>query len=217
MAKLPVPELIIDAANWGNDLPILVEAKRVVTDVEEGKKLKVDEQIGRRAIVTQTETILATEADNDNFVGLVHLKSPELNLPVRIEMRLDGGALDAAEEPILAQHFGKDRPALFELVEVVDMIASPTDLLAALTAAGVNPWDYLDLKVKKDKDAVVIEKSKGTGISTAKAFLPREGFLALLNKVSKRVSAGARDYLKAYVKQAFKPTVVVGSTKSAKE
>jgi hypothetical protein len=215
-SKLPVPELILDAVKWGNH-PIFVEAKRVVTDVEAGKKIKLDEEIGRKAIVGQAESIVDSEANNDNFVGLLHLKSEELNLPVRVEMRMSGGALDATEEPTLEQHFGKDRPALFELTEVVDMITSPDDLLDTLVNAGVNPWDYLELRVKKDKDAVVIAKSGGTGITTAKAFLPKDGFLALLNRVVGRMSAEAKTYVKAYLKATLKPTVVVGSTKSTKE
>ena len=219
MSKLPVPEHIIDGKVLGMfpPIPILVEAKRVVGDVEEGKKIKLDEEIGRRNIVKEAVDIIDVEASKDNFVGLLHLKSDELNLPVRVEMRMNGGALDVTEEPVLDKHFGQDRPALFELVEVVDVIISPDDLINALRNDGVNPWDYLQLTVKKDKDAVVIAKSGGIGITIAKAFLPRDGFLALLNRMAKRLSVEARTYIKAYLKQTLKPTVVVGSTKSTKE
>ena len=214
MAKLPVPELIIDGKEWGNDVPILVEAVRVVTNVEAGKKLKLDEEIGRKKIVDEAIRIGDLEADKDNFIGLFHLKSTELNLPVRVEMRSNGGALDITEEPTLDLHFGVDRPALFEKAEVVETITDPAELIFILGKAGVNPWDYLELKVRKDKDAVVIDKSGGRAITVAKAFLPREGFLTLLNKIAKRLSDDAKKYVREYLKASFKPTVVVGSTKS---
>jgi len=221
MSKLPLPELIVSDKGIPEPVPIVVDACKLVKCVGLGKKIKVAEEIQRKKVRTFAEERFDEKSAAGEYIGLISIESDKLALPVRVEWRLDTKnkkaiGLDASEGATLDGHFGIDRPSLFELCEVVDTVVDPPALIKALTDAGLNPWDYLELNVRDEKDAVVIEKSKGIGITTAKAYLPRENFIAIANRLSKlkRFTVEAAAYLAAFIKGAFKPTVVVGSTPS---
>lgn len=111
--------------------------------------------------------------------------------------------------------FGDARPELFEKAEVVDKITGPDTLIETLKKAGINPWDYLNLSVKRDMDTSLIKKTD-KGIETAEAILPKRGLLAKLPNLVKAFSEEAKLYLKEYLKLALRPTVVLGTKNNKK-
>jgi hypothetical protein len=219
--KLPLPEWIVTAN--GKNHNIIDDAILAVDKVHMGKKIKLEEEIARKNILTSAITIAKEQADRNIFVGIIHLKNEKIPVPVRIEYRLpsNNGALDISEEPILDHHFGKDWKALFERATVIEDIIDPQALINILQAAGLNPWDYVTLGIIKDKDEIIIAHFKGDdpakkGFTTAQAFLPKEGFLNNLNKLAHLLSKAALIYIREYIDKTFKPTVIIGSTKSSK-
>jgi hypothetical protein len=204
--KIPLPEVTVDGDR------IVEEAGKAINAVNEGKKATVDEVTARKKIIALAGDIWAEHAGKRSFLGMIRVKHDDLSVPVRIEYRLTkSSAIDISDEPKLEHHFGKDRPALFEKVEVVKDIIDVDALINILRKASLNPWDYLDVGIKSGKDEVVIAHANGIGVNKVQAFLPREGFLSHLNKLVHLFSDEAITYIKEYIGKAFNPTVVVGS------
>ena len=167
-----------------------------------------DEKTARKDMSLLAEDI-RTDALNYNgdFIGVI--KVIEKNIPAtRIEFRINNGALDVSQMDTLNELFGGLRPALFAQAKVVKEITDPDKLIDEMSSGGLNPWDYLELKVKPEKDDIV---STFKGIVTAEAILPKKGLLARLSENSNTLSRKAVDWIKVYLEKALKPTPVLGT------
>jgi len=167
-----------------------------------------DEKEQKDQIAKDASTLRTNMADNDNIIGKVVISPPD-QTAVRVEFRINNGSLDIDEMDKLDKLFESARPELFEKAEVVDKVTDPDELIVALTKAGLNPWDYLDINVKKNMDKIIIDKGKG--ITKAEAILPLKGILAKLPTLIKNFSEEAKIYIRAYLKQALSPIVVLGT------
>jgi hypothetical protein len=81
-------------------------------------------------------------------------------------------------------------------------------LILELTAQGKNPFDFLDISVKKDMD-VVLADSKN--VATSEAILPKKDFLCTLQDVKASLSVDAKAFTKYYLDEALKPRVILGT------
>ena len=167
-----------------------------------------DEKEQKNLIAKGASTLRTNMAANDKIIGKIVISPPD-QAAVRVEFRVNNGSLDINEMDKLDKLFEGARPELFEKAEIVDKITNPDDLIIALTKAGLNPWDYLDINVKKNMDKIIIDK--GIGITKAVAILPKRGLLAALPSLINRFSEEAKIYIREYLKQALKPTVVLGT------
>lgn len=145
--------------------------------------------------------------EREHFIGVVRITSKDQS-PVRVEFRLENGALNITEEANLNAIYGSSRPLLFGREKIVTEIINPLELLQELVNAGKNPFDYLDLSVKKGMDHALIDSGH---VTTAEAILPRDGFLDTLNDIKSTMSTDAKTYTKNYLNGAVKPRVVLGT------
>ena len=128
---------------------------------------------------------------------------------VRVEFRFKNGALSIDQEELLKKHFGNDFEGLFERGQVVTNIPKPSEMLADMEKAGINPWEYLELRVKKDMDSPFIGRVDKQYYSYAEAFLPRKTFMACLATIIKNLGQEAVEFVREYLSKALDPSVVI--------
>jgi hypothetical protein len=154
-----------------------------------------------------SESIRTEEIKRDEYIGVIRITG-ETQAPVRVEFRLENSAIDISEESNLNTIYGAQRPLLFQREKVVNDIIDPLALIQELIKAGKNPFDYLDLSVRKGMDHVMVESKN---VTSGEAFLPTEGFLATLQEIKSVLSSDAKEYTKNYLATAIKPRVVLGT------
>ena len=182
-------------------------AKKAVDARKQVNAFSIEEKKQKEEIIELSELLRIESADKDDIIGKIVI-APS-NGTCRVEFRLNNGSLDSGELANLDKLFEGARPDLFEPTEIVSEINDPDALIDALKSAGVNPWDYLNIGVKKDQDKIIIEK--GEGITTDDAILPKKGFLTKLRPLMDLLSEEAKIYIRKYLKLALNPTVVLGT------
>lgn len=204
--KPTLPEYIIDDP----ESVLSKQAKGAHEHREKVNEHTAKEGEFKKRIAENSEGLRDNLADEEppNIVGKITITPPN-QTATRVEFRINNGSLDADELDNLDKLFGPCRPEIFERAVVVDQIVDPTELIESLKKAGLNPWDYLTLNVRPDVDQIVI--ANGKGITTAEAILPREGFLAKVKDLISQFSEEAKTYIRLYLKQALKPTVILGT------
>jgi hypothetical protein len=147
------------------------------------------------------------EVKRGSYIGMIRVTG-EKQTPIRIEFRLEKGALDVAEEANLDTLYKGSRPVLFKREKVVTEILDPLALIQGIIADGKNPFDYLELKVREGMDHVLVESKN---VTTAEAFLPTEGFLSTIEGIKESLSDDAKTFTQNYLEGALKPRVVLGT------
>ncbi len=180
-----------------------MDARRKVNEYTAIEKEK------KGVITVDAEALRSEKAEKDEIIGKIVI-SPPNQAATRVEFCLNNGSLDSSEMKTLDELFGAARPELFEKVEVVDKVTDPDALCASLHKAGLNPWDYVELKVRHNKDQTVIVHGGGH-IMTADAILPRKGIVAIVSRLMGNFKDDAKAYIKEYLELALKPKVVLGS------
>ena len=121
---------------------------------------------------------------------------------------MENGALAVDEGKNLDMLYGTARPLLFQKERVVNEIVDPMALIKELIDAGKNPFDYIDIAVRKGMDHVLVESKN---VTSGEAYLPKEGFLNTLNEIKNTLSDNAKTYTKEYLNNTLKPRVVLGT------
>lgn len=176
---------------------------------ENVNKYTADEKLQKEKITKESSILRENMAENDEIIGKISIAPPN-QAAVRVEFRINNGSLDISEMDNLDKLFENARPELFEKAKIVASITDPEALVKALKKAGLDPWDYLQIEVKTGQDQIIIDKGAAI-ITTAEAILPKRGLLATLPGLIKRFSEEGKIYIRAYLKQALKPTVVLGT------
>jgi hypothetical protein len=199
--KQSLPEVNVDAGQIVDEARAAVEARSKVAEFTTIEKQHT-EAISKLAVEKRVE-----EAGRDNYIGIVRVTGQDLP-PVRVEMRMENGALDVSEDSNLDAIYGSTRPLLFQREKVVNEIIDPMALIQELVDAGKNPFDYVDLKVRTGMDHILVESKH---VTSGEAVLPKEGFLNTVNEIKNTLSPDAKEYTKAYLENALKPRVVLGT------
>ena len=199
--KPGLPEININAGPMVDAAHSACDAHAQVAEYTTLEK-QYAEEISKLAVQKRVE-----EVGRGNYVGLIRVTGDNLP-PVRVEMRMENGALSIDEEANLEAIYGPSRPLLFQKEKVVNEIVNPQALIAELIAAGKNPFDFLDLTVKKGLDAAIVDSNF---VTSGEAFLPKEGFLNTVNEIKKTLSADAITYTNNFLQSALKPRVVLGT------
>jgi hypothetical protein len=147
------------------------------------------------------------EIGRGNYLGIIRITG-ENQSPVRVEFRLENGALNVSEEANLDALYMGSRPVLFKREKIVTEITNPLTLIQELIAKGKNPFDYLELKVRDGMDHALVESKN---VTSAEAFLPTEGFLSTIDGIKGSMSEEAKTFTKNYLEGALKPRVVLGT------
>jgi hypothetical protein len=199
--KTGLPEINVDKGI------IVGFAKEALEARAEAAEYTTIEKQNSELIAKHSEILRQEEVSRDQYIGVVRITG-EQQAPVRVEFRLENAALDVAEEPNLNALYGAQRPLIFQREKIVNEIINPLALIQELIAAGKNPFDYLDLSVRKGMDHVLVESKN---VTSGEAFLPKEGFLGTLNEIKHTMSPEAKEYTKNYLQGAIKPRVVLGT------
>jgi len=198
--KEALPEITVSAGD------IVLKAVEAVQARGRASQATADEAEAKSRVSTEAVAIRMNETDKGNYIGLIRVATSQA--PVRIEFRINNGALDINEEPKLDTLFGASRPELFERAEVVTEITDPEALYQHLKQTGLNPWDFIDLRVKDEAGLISHARE---GFNTAVAILPKKGFLAKLSEIATTLSKEAKEYVNKYLDNVLKPTVVLGT------
>jgi len=202
--KATLPEHVIDKS----ESALAKRAKDALNAREKVNQFTTKEKEHKEGLAEDCELLRRGKAAKDVIIGKVSIAPPN-QAAVRVEFRINNGSMDADQMEELDRVFGTARPDLFELVKIVDDIPDPDALIKSLREAGLDPWDYLDIGVKKNQDQIIIDK--GDGITTDEAILPKKGLLAVLPDLIKNFTVEAKDYINKYLNLALKPTVVLGT------
>ena len=204
MPKTLPEHTITDQAN-----ELSKNAKELLKIREVAKDCANEERGLKKKITEFSRGFRVAKLSKDEVIGKITV-APQGQQSIRVEFRINNGSLDVEEMDNLDALFEGARPDLFEKVTIVDKIVNQTPLIDALVNAGLNPWDYLDIRVKPDMDQIIIDKAEGF-IDTAEAILPKKSFLATLSEMYTNLSKSAKTYVSKYLEAALSPTVVVGT------
>lgn len=160
------------------------------------------EEIGKKAEHDRRE-----EIGRGNYIGIIRITG-ESQSPIRVEFRLENGALNVSEEANLDALYMGSRPVLFKREKIVTEITNPLTLIQDLIANGKNPFDYLKLSVREDMDHALVDSKH---VISAEAFLPTDGFLNTIDGIKSSLSEEAKTFTKNYLEGALKPRVVLGT------
>ena len=182
------------------------------------------EETTKDELATKAMALREAEAERDNYIGLIRIVKPatggasEDMQPVQIQFKMAGkkkpdangkrGAFLLIEDlTVLDELFGANRPVLWEPTKIVTSVV-PDALLESMRAAQLNPWDYLEIKVKDGMDHIV---ARHAGVTSTEVVAPKEGFLARLQEFGRNLCDEAKEYIRDYLKEALSTAVNVGS------
>ena len=211
-----LPEKIVSSVDF-------VEiARRALSARSSRAQFEKTEETTKDELAEKAKTLRESEAEQDNFIGLVRIVKPATDAedmqPVQIQFKMTGkkkpdtngrrGAYLMIDDlSVLDELFGANRPVLWEPTKIVTSII-PETLIEAMKAANLNPWDYLEIKVKDGMDHIV---ARHAGVTSTEVIAPKEGFLARLQEFGKNLATEAKEYVRAYLKEALSTTVNIGS------
>jgi len=170
-------------------------------------ELQVKEDALKTKISEAAAVIRVTEETNKtNYIGLVKVVNED-QAASQVQFKICNGGLAETEGTVLDGHFGSARTTLFEKDYAVQNILDPDGLIADMRSKGQNPWDFVELHVKKNLDRSFKDSPH---VTMDKAFLPVEGFLATLNEIKHTLTAEAKTYIGKYLGACLKPSVSLG-------
>jgi hypothetical protein len=204
MAKKSTPEISVNTGEIVEQAKKAIEAR---TKAAEQATLETD---AKTEIAELARQLRLAEEDKGHYIGMTRITGEDLP-PIRVEHRLENAGLDVGQAAELDQMFGAGRALLWERQEAVTEILDPQDLIDELKAQGKNPWDYLDIKVRKGMDHTVAECK---AVTACEAYMPREGFLETLNNIVNTLSDEVKTWLSLYLDHAMKEKVVLGTAKA---
>jgi hypothetical protein len=202
-----LPEVTVDTD------PIVATAREALSARASKAQYETAEKVARDGLATLASGLRTEQAAGGNFIGCVRVVQPfgtEEMPPLRIEfkMALKDAALQVTELYLLNQLFGALRPQLWEQTKTVTDVHTPQALYDSLKAAGLNPFDYLNVSVKDGMDGIIAQHD---GVTAVEALVPRTGFLARLYEFGRNLSEDAKYYMRRYLDRALSPAVIIGS------
>jgi len=164
-----------------------------------------------------TDGIRVAEQANGNYIGVVKITNED-SATVQVQYKLSSAGKDAEgnmvrkgfavdQLPTLEHFYGSSRPLLFEKTLEVTEITDPDALIAEIRARGQNPWDVLDIKLKKSLDRAVADSPN---VTKAEMYMPKDGLLATLNEVADTLTPEAKEFTNNYLNIMLKPAVNLG-------
>mgnify|MGYP001289185120 CR=1 FL=1 len=99
--------------------------------------------------------------ETNKYIGLIKIVD-EGQATSQVQFRICNGALAETEGTVLEGHFGTARTLLFEKDYAVQNIINSDALIAEIKGRNQNPWDYLELKVRKNLDRACKDSPKVT-------------------------------------------------------
>jgi hypothetical protein len=197
-------------------------ARRALSARSSRAQFEKIEETTKDELALKASVLRETLAEQDNYIGMIRVVKSATDTedlaPVQVQFKMAGkkkpdsngkrGAFLLIEDlPVIDELFGAMRPVLWEPTKVVTAVV-PDVLLESMKTGGLNPWDYLELKVKEGMDPIV---ARHAGVTFTEVVAPKEGFLARLQEFGKNLVAEAKEYVRTYLKEALSTTVNVGS------
>jgi len=203
--KKGLPEIVVTKDTYPDLVRVVKQAQDLRAQIA---ALMEQEEDLKRQISEKASDIRVAEESQEKYIGVVKVVGQDM-APAQVQFRINSGFLQLGEEegPTLDHHFQGVRPLLWGQSVWVKAITNPDNLIAEIRNRGQNPWDFLDIKVKKDLDRAVVDSPN---VAVDKAFLPLEGFLATLNEVASGLTSEAKKYVGEYLGHVLKPVVSLG-------
>jgi len=192
--------------------PMSIAAHKAADAKEKVAHYKLLEEAARKELCTMAEEIRDKRVSKNEYLGLVRVVDVDLP-PTRVEFRFDDQVVDVAELPKLDEYFDNYRADLFERAKVVSDIPDPDKLFAAMKKDGLNPYDYMELKVREGMDGIVA-RYRDRGVKITEAFLPRKDFFTKLTECAVDLTVEAKAWVKTYLDRALKSVVVISKEKT---
>lgn len=206
MATVKVPALPEVTVSDG---PMLGLAKELVRLKTEMGGLEAAQKTAKEDLAGKASDLRTAKAEKDDYIGMIRIAGD--TAPVRVEFRANKtkAALDIDQASALDELFGATRMLLWERGMVITGVTDPAQLIADLTTAGLNPWEYLQVSVKPEMERIVADKSKA--VVAWEAFLPVKGFLNSVRDTIHTWTDQAKEYFRAYTAQALEPYITTGT------
>lgn len=199
--KTPLPDSNVTTGELVRLADKAMEARVALADAQEVEK-EIRDKIAEHAEMHRTEL-----AKRDEFIGIVRVTGTPA--PVRIEFRQESGAIDLDQEGELKALFEQALPLLFQRAHVVNAITDNDKAIEDLRAAGLDPWDIFDLKLKKGMEGILANKSDA--VESAEALVPTQDLMHNANKLAKQLSTQAKDFIREFLNSTLSTKVVLGT------
>ena len=201
-------EIVINTGDIVNEAAELVQVKA------EKAKLEAREEELRNLIADKAIALRDEKMNAGEFVHMIRIINERL--PVSVSFRVDNK--EAKGTSIIPETFehklGDTVNILFGKSVVTDGCVPPAEgaavgsveesLLADMRTDNRNPWDFLELFVKKGMHEIMAGYPQ---INSDALYMPREEFLAKCQAYWNSLKPEGQDLLKEYVKTVVKPTV----------
>ena len=186
---------------------LVAMAKQILAYRAEIADLEKKEGDLKKSLIEHAEQIrLRQQGEKNQYIGLVKVVDADMS-PVQVQFKICGGALALEQGPVLDRLFCAARPMLFEKDVAITGITDPDALITEIRDRGQNPYDYLDITVKKNLDRALADSPNVTKLE---GYLPKEGFLATLNEIAHAMGDDAKAYINKYIGEVLKPSVSAG-------
>jgi hypothetical protein len=198
--KKALPEMSVSSGEIVQMAKELLSARAQLSELTT-KETELKKQIADLASIIRANE----EASKGNYIGLIRITDAD-QTPSQVQFKMCGGTLAPSDLPSLDGHFGSARPMLWEKDVTVGVI-NPDSLITEIRDRNQNPWDFLDIKVKKGLDRSLADSPN---VTKEEVYAPKEGFLATCNEVKHTFTPEAKEYLRVYLETVLRPAVDVG-------
>jgi len=210
-----LPEKIV------NSVDFVEIARRALSARSSRAQFEKVEETTKDELAEKAKALREAETEQDNYIGLVRVVKPTTDTedlqPVQVQFKMTGkrkadangkrGAYLMIDDlPVLDELFQANRPVLWEPTKIVTSVV-PETLLESMKAASLNPWDYLEIKVKDGMDHIV---ARHAGVTSTEVVAPKEGFLARLQEFGRNLATEAKEYIREYLREALSINVNIG-------
>jgi len=189
-----------------SDAALVALAKSALETRNKISLLEAELATAKKDLGDKAKLLRESKETEGNYIGLIRIVEGEQS-PCQVQFKILNGSLAITDKAMLDEFLGTASGLLFAKDSAVDEIIDPAQVIAWLVAKGIDPWTVLELKVKKDMDAIVLECPHLTKVE---AMMPREGFLATCNEYVHTFSANAKEFLKKYLVKVLSVAVDLG-------
>lgn len=215
--KKALPEVI------NNNPELITLAKTALELRNQIANLEGELALAKKDLADKAKVVRELEETNGKYVGLIRIVDGEQS-PCQVQFKIVNGALAMSDQDKSRGFLGAAFDLLFGKDSAVDKVLRPAALIAWLIAKGLDPWQYIEIKVKKGMDKFILDAPsmdanewhedmtvpEGILITKAEALMPREGFLATCNEFAHTFTDSAKSFLKNYLSKVLSIAVDLG-------
>lgn len=195
VSKVPAIEVL--------DEIVLSQADAVIKLKVKADRIEKEEKEAKTELFPLVENLREKHVAEERYYGYYNMTTNSGS--IRCEYRIAKGCIDSEQAKDIDKLFGSRQYMLFERQKVVTTITDPMKLIKDL---GPEAWQHLELTIKEDHDAIVIERSGA--VSYKEEVVPRKDFTQQFSSLALMLTDEAKNWVKSRLKSFFKPILVSG-------